>query len=274
MIAAYGMSGVADKAEATFAAMRAAGWAPRDYAYCGLIAAHSFKGDWQVRGGRARGAGSRRLPAQGARAVCSPRCRPPAAARPQQCPSLARPPPHPCVPHPPTSLQAALRVKERMAAAGAAPTVHVFNALIAACDRAHQYERALRVAREMREAGVPGNGVTQSVRWRAPSCEAGLHCAGPGARPMRCGFVPTAGQPGSAGVRCAARLQRQPNARRRQRVAHSRCLRPAPPPLRPQLLDGVCKEGVRAVESQQAAAAALSAAVAAAGTIMIRAGIF
>lgn len=42
----------------------------------------------------------------------------------------------------------------------------------------------------------------------------------------------------------------------------------------PQLLEGVCKEGVRAVESQQAAAAALSAAVAAAGTLMIRAGIF
>jgi hypothetical protein len=41
-----------------------------------------------------------------------------------------------------------------------------------------------------------------------------------------------------------------------------------------QLLEGVCKEGVRAVESQQAAAAALSAAVAAAGTLMIRAGIF
>lgn len=47
---------------------------------------------------------------------------------------------------------------------------------------------------------------------------------------------------------------------------------PSPPAL--QLLEGVCKEGVRAVESQQAAAAALSAAVAAAGTLMIRAGIF
>lgn len=48
-----------------------------------------------------------------------------------------------------------------------------------------------------------------------------------------------------------------------------------PLPLAPlQLLDCVCKEGVREVESQQAAAAALSAAVAAAGTLMIRAGIF
>lgn len=40
------------------------------------------------------------------------------------------------------------------------------------------------------------------------------------------------------------------------------------------LMDSVCKEGVRAVESQQALAAALSAAVGAAGAVMIRAGIF
>lgn len=41
-----------------------------------------------------------------------------------------------------------------------------------------------------------------------------------------------------------------------------------------ELLDGVCKEGVKAVENQQAAIAALSAAVAAAGTVMMRAGVF
>ncbi|GAB4820675.1 hypothetical protein N2152v2_007721 [Parachlorella kessleri] len=41
-----------------------------------------------------------------------------------------------------------------------------------------------------------------------------------------------------------------------------------------QLMEGVCKGGVRAVETQQAAAAALSAAVAAAGTLIMRAGIF
>lgn len=39
-------------------------------------------------------------------------------------------------------------------------------------------------------------------------------------------------------------------------------------------MEGVCKGGVRAVEQTQAAAAALSAAVAAAGTLIMRAGIF
>lgn len=115
LIAAYGMSGMADKAEAAFERMRAAGggghlhvllqcvacaasvcvgapwdpaprrltpplpllppagFAPRDYAYCGLIAAHSFKGDWA----------------------------------------------------------AALRVRERMRAAGVTPTVHVSRRLAA-----------------------------------------------------------------------------------------------------------------------------------------------
>jgi pentatricopeptide repeat protein len=48
LIAAYGMSGRAEQAEAAFSCMRAAGFAPRDYAYCGLIAAHSFQGDWRA----------------------------------------------------------------------------------------------------------------------------------------------------------------------------------------------------------------------------------
>lgn len=87
LIAAYGMTGQADKAEQSFATMVAAGFAPRDYAYCGLIAAHSFKGDWR----------------------------------------------------------AALLVRERMTAARLTLTVHVFNALIAACDRAQQYDRALQL---------------------------------------------------------------------------------------------------------------------------------
>lgn len=41
-----------------------------------------------------------------------------------------------------------------------------------------------------------------------------------------------------------------------------------------ELLDGVCRGGVAAIENQQAAIAALSAAVAAAGTVMMRAGVF
>lgn len=49
------------------------------------------------------------------------------------------------------------------AAAGLPPTVHVYNALIAACDRGHQYERAMGIAREMSSAGVQPNAVTQQV---------------------------------------------------------------------------------------------------------------
>lgn len=48
----------------------------------------------------------------------------------------------------------------------------------------------------------------------------------------------------------------------------------APNAVTQSLLEGVCKEGVRAVEKQQAAATALSAAVAAAGAVLMRAGVF
>lgn len=61
-----------------------------------------------------------------------------------------------------------------MRGAGLAPSVHVFNALIAACDRAHQYERAVELAREMQEAGVPANGVTQSVSGWGGVCKGGV----------------------------------------------------------------------------------------------------
>jgi pentatricopeptide repeat protein len=144
-IAACGIAGNAQGAESALTAMLRAGHAPRDYAYCGLVAAHSFAGDWR----------------------------------------------------------AAMRIRDRMAAAGAdPPSVHAYNALIAACDRAQRFDQALTLYAEMQERGVTPNAVTQ------------------------------------------------------------------------QLLDGVCKGGVKAVEHQQATIAALSAAVAAAGTVMIRAGIF
>ncbi len=39
LIAAYGMAGLPDKAEAVYQAMIKVGHTPRDYAYCGLIAA-------------------------------------------------------------------------------------------------------------------------------------------------------------------------------------------------------------------------------------------
>ena len=40
LIAAYGMAGQADQAEIAFKYMVDANYTPRDYAYCGLIAAH------------------------------------------------------------------------------------------------------------------------------------------------------------------------------------------------------------------------------------------
>ena len=89
-----------------------------------------------------------------------------------------------------------------MRAMRAPMTVHVWNALIAACERAGQFERALEMYREMVRAGVEPNNVTQS------------------------------------------------------------------------LMSGVGQKGVEAVDSQQAAIAALSAAVAAAGTVLMRSGIF
>ena len=67
--------------QAVFAALLEAGYPARDYAFCGLIAAHSQAGD--VRG--------------------------------------------------------ALGVRSRMRAASAQPSVHVYNALIAACERAHMW---------------------------------------------------------------------------------------------------------------------------------------
>ena len=40
LIAAYGMAGRPEAAEAVFEAMAKTGYAPRDYAYCGLVAAY------------------------------------------------------------------------------------------------------------------------------------------------------------------------------------------------------------------------------------------
>lgn len=250
MIAAYGMSGVTDKAEATFSAMRAAGWTPRDYAYCGLIAAHSFKGDWQVcvcacacgcgwvGGVRAR---RRRLGVPLQRACRAP---PPPPRHPL---TLTQPPCAPPPPPPPLPLQSALRVKERMAAVGAAPTVHVYNAIIAACDRAHQYERALRVAKEMRDADVPGNGVTQSVRAGkrvaagcqqqrrlhpapAPLLLLPLRCCSPGCAPVSLNRVPAhrpPSQPRSCWMACARRACARWRA---SRPPLPHCRPPWPPP--------------------------------------------
>lgn len=144
LIAAHGMAGDAEAAEALLREMRAAGHTPQDYAYCGIVAAYSLRGNWK----------------------------------------------------------AALKVKDRAAAEDVPPSVHLFNALIAACDRAKQYDKAVELGQDMIAAGITPNSVTQ------------------------------------------------------------------------ELLEGVRNNGVAAIENQQAAVAALSAAVAAAGTVLMRAGMF
>jgi pentatricopeptide repeat protein len=142
MIAAYGLAGQIEKAETFFNAMLDAGHVPRDYAFCGLIAAYSNTGDWR----------------------------------------------------------SALKVRHRMKALGCSVSVHVYNALIATLERANQWDQALAIQRSMKVDGVAPDQVTQ------------------------------------------------------------------------RLMESIGKGGIHAVEDQQVATAALAAAVAAAGSLIIRAG--
>lgn len=142
MIAAYGLAGQIEKAEDHFTTMLEAGHMPRDYAFCGLIAAYSNEGDWR----------------------------------------------------------AALKVRQRMKALGCAVSVHVYNALIATLERSGQWDQALVLQRNMKVDGVAPNQVTQ------------------------------------------------------------------------HLMESIGKGGISSVEDQQVATAALAAAVAAAGSLIIRAG--
>lgn len=208
MIAAYGMAGLADRAEAVFAAMSASGLRPRDYAFCGLIAAHSLAGDWQV--GLTPGQLSTLYTLFLASltrfhmferldyvfyALYWSKCREVLVKC--SCSFLTF-----GVRWCRLNLQGALRVRDRMRRAGAQPSVHVYNALLAACERAGQPDRALEVVGHMRREGVEGNALTA------------------------------------------------------------------------QLLALVGQQGVRTVEGQQVAAAALSAAVAAYGTLLMQTGLF
>jgi pentatricopeptide repeat protein len=47
-------------------------------------------------------------------------------------------------------MEGALRVRRRMRQAGCPPSVHVFNALLAACERVHAFEVALELLQAMR----------------------------------------------------------------------------------------------------------------------------
>eukprot|EP00890_Picochlorum_soloecismus_P006443 jgi/Picsp_1/67/NSC_00067-R1_pentatricopeptide repeat-containing protein len=100
------------------------------------------------------------------------------------------------------SVNKALNVANRAHELGVKPSVHLYNALIACCDRFQKYEKAVAFLEEMRRLNIQGNAITHN------------------------------------------------------------------------LAISVCTEGLRNVESQQAAFTAISAAVVAAGTAMIRAGIF
>lgn len=95
-----------------------------------------------------------------------------------------------------------LGIRQRILEAGAPMSVHVYNSLLAAAERAGKFDTALELQREMRRAGIIGNTLTG------------------------------------------------------------------------QLLQSVGRKGVAAVDGMQATTAALSAAVVAAGTLLMRSGIF
>ncbi len=81
---------------------------------------------------------------------------------------------------------AALAVRRRMAREGAAASVHVYNALLAACDRAGRYEQALELLQamklEVRRSSCPH---ARGGAGRAPALEGPASAAHPA--PVRCG---------------------------------------------------------------------------------------
>ena len=99
-------------------------------------------------------------------------------------------------------VKAAFDVETRAKESGITESVHLYNGLLAACDRFHKYEKALALLEEMKRLGIKGNSITKT------------------------------------------------------------------------LAVSVCADGMRSIENQQAAFTALSAIVAAAGSVMIRAGVF
>ena len=209
LVAAAGVAGRPADAEAAFERLLAAGHAPRDYAFCGLIAAHSAAGDL-----KSALAVRERYAAAAAEAAAKAR------RQQQQAGSgggllggvrsalgIAKRGPSPSPP--PSPAFAAVAGAAAGAAASAAalatpakPSVHVFNALLAACERARAWDEAVAVAEGMRRDGVSPDADTA------------------------------------------------------------------------RLLQAVGRGGVGAVEDAQLAAAALSAALAAAGSLLMRTGVF
>lgn len=99
-------------------------------------------------------------------------------------------------------LAAALRVRERLQKDRVLVTIHVYNALMAACERSLQFDKALELFNMMKRDGIEPNAVTQ------------------------------------------------------------------------QVMTSIGKKGAQYVENQQVAAATISAVVAAAGTLLMRTGMF
>ena len=110
-------------------------------------------------------------------------------------------------------------MEARLRAAGVAMTVHVYNGLIAACERAQQWDKALALQRSMEEDHVAPNPATRELL-----AEVGRKVtSGP------CGM----------------------------RETHV-----------------VCMQGAAAVQDQQLHTTVLSAALAAAGGLLIQTGVF
>jgi pentatricopeptide repeat protein len=133
--------------------------------------------------------------------------------------------------------EAAEQVLATMQGAGHAPQDFAFCGLIAAYSLKGDYKAALAVKSRAAEAGIAPT--VHMYNALIAACDRSQHYEQ---------AVALSREMGASGV--------------------------APNGVTRDLLDSVCKEGVRVVENQQAAIAALSAAVAAAGTVMMRAGLF
>lgn len=116
-------------------------------------------------------------------------------------------------------LKGALQVATRLRAAGVPMTVHVYNGLIAACERAQQWDKALALQRAMEADHVAPNPATRELL-----AEVGRKVC------VVVVWVP----------RCIACID----------------------------------QGAAAIESQQLGVGMLSAAVAAAGSVLIKTGVF
>ena len=209
LVAAAGVAGRPADAEAAFERLVAAGHAPRDYAFCGLIAAHSAAGDLQsALAVRERYAAAAAEAAAKARRQQQPASSTGAGLLGGVRSALSFTKQRPSAPPPSPAFAAVAGAAAGAAASALAqatpakPSVHVYNALLAACERARAWDDAMLVAEGMRRDAV------------APDADTA------------------------------------------------------------RLLQAVGRGGVGAVEDAQLAAAALSAALAAAGGLLMRTGIF